>query len=86
MCQERRWNHGKKGFPKLLVNTQKRTYGTWMNQEFFWQVTMDLAGRESKMRVTVAFFVSAAGKKEIKPIVIWKSENPRCLKKLEISK
>ena len=37
------------------------------------------------MRVTVAFFVSAAGKKEIKQIVIWKSENPRCFKKTKKS-
>ena len=40
-------------------------------------------GKKSKMTITVAFFVSAAGKKELKPIVIWKSENPRCFKKIE---
>ena len=36
-------------------------------------------GKKSKHRITVAFFVSASGIKE-KPIVIWKSKNPRCLK------
>ena len=41
-------------------------------------------GKKSKQRVTVAFFISAAGKKE-KPIFIWKSENPRCLHCLEKS-
>ena len=33
-----------------------------------------------KQRLTVAFFVNATGKKE-KAIVIWKSENPRCLRR-----
>ena len=34
-------------------------------------------GKKCKQRVTVAFFVNVAGGKEcIKPVVIWKSENP----------
>ena len=33
---------------------------------------------ESKERMTVALFVNAAGGKEIKAAVIWKSENPTC--------
>lgn len=41
-------------------------------------------GKKSKHRLTVAFFVSASGVKE-KPIVIWKSENPRCLKRFDKS-
>ena len=41
-------------------------------------------GKKAKERFTVAFFVTAAGKKE-KPIVIWKSENPRCLKRFDKS-
>ena len=32
-------------------------------------------GKKSKLRVTVALFVNAAGEKE-KPIVVWKSANP----------
>ena len=39
-------------------------------------------GKKSKQRFTVAFFVTASGKKE-RPIVIWKSENPRCLKRFD---
>ena len=34
--------------------------------------------------MTVAFFVFATGLKE-KPIVIWKSENPRCLRRFDKS-
>ena len=41
-------------------------------------------GKKSKQRVTIAFFVTASGKKE-KPIFIWKSENPRCLKRFNKS-
>ena len=36
-------------------------------------------GKKSKLRVTIALFVSASGHKE-KPVFIWKSENPRCLR------
>ena len=39
-------------------------------------------GKKSKQQFTVAFFVTASGKKE-KPIVIWKSANPRCLKRFD---
>ena len=41
-------------------------------------------GKSQKKRVTVAFFVSTAGTKE-KPILIWKSETPRCLRKFHKS-
>jgi len=34
--------------------------------------------KKAKQRVTIAFFVNATGESEGKPIVIWKSENPRC--------
>ena len=37
-------------------------------------------GKRAKQRFTVTFIVNAAGKSESKPIVIWKSENPRCFK------
>ena len=39
-------------------------------------------GKKTKQRFTVAFFVTASGKKE-KPIVIWNVENPRCLKRFD---
>ena len=41
-------------------------------------------GNKVKERFTVALFVTAAGKKE-KHIVIWKAENPRCLKRFDKS-
>ena len=60
----------------------------------FWKALLDKGfgekgkvckgGKKSKHRLTVAFFVSAAGVKE-KPIVIWKSANPRCLKVIDKS-
>ena len=37
-------------------------------------------GKKSKQRITVAFFVSADGEKVGKPIVIWRSKNPRCFR------
>ena len=40
-------------------------------------------GKKSKLRLTI---VNALGVKEFKPIVIWKSENPRCFKKVNKSK
>ncbi|XP_057303197.1 tigger transposable element-derived protein 6-like [Hydractinia symbiolongicarpus] len=40
-------------------------------------------GKKSKLRLTVAFFVNAAGEKIDQPVVIWKSKVPRCFKKLK---
>ena len=40
-------------------------------------------GKRSKQRFTIAFMVSASGMKE-KPIVIWKSEKPRCFRGFDI--
>ena len=37
-------------------------------------------GKKCKQRLTVTFIVNAAGGHEAKPVVIWRSENPRCLK------
>ena len=58
---------------------------------FFWQALPDRGfgqkgkqcyrGKKSKRRVTLAFFVTASGKKE-KPAFIWKSQTPRCLRNL----
>ena len=42
-------------------------------------------GKKCKQRMTVALFVNAAGEKET-PVVIWKSENPRCFKGIDKSK
>ena len=40
-------------------------------------------GKKAKQRVTIAFVVNAAGESEVKPIVIWKLENPRCFKNVD---
>ena len=40
-------------------------------------------GKKSKERVSCAFFVNAAGGSELKPIVIGKSQNPRCFKAIK---
>ena len=37
-------------------------------------------GKKCKQRFTVTFIVNGVGKSEGKPIIIWKSENPRCFK------
>ena len=51
-----------------------------------WECKAGSAREEkSKQRITVAFFVKAAGGKEIL-IVIWKSENPRCFRGVNKSK
>ena len=42
------------------------------------------SGKKSKHRFIIAFLVNAAGEKET-PIVIWKSECPRCFKRFDIS-
>lgn len=38
------------------------------------------SGKQSKQRITVTFIVNALGTSEAKPIVIWRSEKPRCFK------
>ena len=42
-------------------------------------------GKQSKQQITVTFVVNAAGASESKPIVIWKSDEPRCFKKVNKS-
>ena len=42
--------------------------------------------KKSKQRLTVVFFVNAAGEKVDQPIVIWKSKPARCFKKLQYPK
>ena len=41
-----------------------------------------VGGIKYKQWLTVAFFVNAAGEKE-KPVVIWKTEYPRCLRRFK---
>ena len=42
-------------------------------------------GKKSKLRLIIAFFVNACGKKEFKPVVVWKSKNPRCFRRVDIN-
>ena len=40
-------------------------------------------GKKSKTRLTIAFFVNAAGGKAIEPLVVWRSKKPRCFKNIK---
>ena len=42
-------------------------------------------GKKAKQRVTIALLANANGEKE-DPIVIWKSENPRCFRRIDKTK
>ena len=94
MCMDTQWIPGRRGFLKYVQVMKKKIYGIWMKVVCFGglYLIVDLDKREknvrvvkkSKHRITVAFFVSASGVKE-KPIVIWKSANPRCLKRFDKS-
>ena len=39
-------------------------------------------GEKSKTRLAIAFSVSAVKEKVIEPVVIWRSDKPKCLKNL----
>ena len=86
------FNHEKKGFLSYLRPILVITSGTLMKKGYFGKFCLIVAldqreknvkevCKKSKHRFTVAFFATASRKKEI-PIVIWKSQNPRCFKKL----
>ena len=82
----------KKDSLNWLKVMRRTTFGIWTRQVCFgrlYQIVDSEAkessareAKKSKQRVTIAFFVTAAGKKE-KPIFIWKAENPRCLSRFE---
>ena len=40
-------------------------------------------GKKSKTRLTITFFVNAAGEKAIKPLVVYRSKKPRCFKNIK---
>ena len=40
-------------------------------------------GKKSKVRLTAAFFVNAAGQKVDEPVIIWKSKKPRCFRNMK---
>ena len=83
-CLGKQSLHGRNDSPKLLVNILLIiwTKPMYLPDSGFGQRGKQChGGKQSKRRITIAFFVSASGKTELKPIVIWKSENPRCLKR-----
>ena len=40
-------------------------------------------GKKSKTKLTIAFFVNAAGEKAIEPLAVWRSKKPRCFKNIK---
>ncbi len=84
----------KERLPELITGYAKEDVWNMDETGVFWRALPDSGfgrigkeckgGKKSKQRITVAFFVSAAGIKE-KPIVIWTSANPRCLKRFDKS-
>ena len=84
----------KERLPEIVGGYAKEDVWNMDETGVFWQALPErgfgqkgkacYGGKKSKKRVTVAFFVSAAGTKE-KPILIWKSETPRCLRKFNKS-
>lgn len=80
---------GKERLPEILQGYKKEDILNLDKTGCFWQALPNRGfcqrgkeckgGKNSKQRVTVALIVSAAGTKE-KPVVIWKSEKPQCIK------
>ena len=80
----------KERLPELVAGYARDDIRNFDETELFWKALPDhgfgakgkecRGGKKSKQRFTVAFFVTASGKKE-KPIVVWKAQNPRCLKR-----
>ena len=79
----------KERLPEIVHEYEKANIWNMDETGLFWQALPDKGfgqrskqckgGKKAKKRLTVAFFVNAAGNKE-KPIVIWKSQNPRCFR------
>ena len=68
----------KEHLPEIVQGYEKDNIWNVDETGLFWHALPEQGfGQKSKQRLTIAFFVSASGKKE-KPVVIWKSENPRC--------
>ena len=84
----------KERLPEIVKGYAKEDIWNMDETGVFWQALPDRGfgqkgkhcyeGKKSKKRVTVAFFVSVAGMKE-KPILIWKSETPKCLRNFKKS-
>ena len=82
----------KERLPEIVQGYEKEDIWNMDETGVFWRALPDSGfgqksssckgGKKSKQRITIAFFVSASGHKE-KAVVIWKSENPRCLQRFD---
>jgi len=84
----------KERLPEIVQRYEKENVWNMDETGVFWHALPDRGfgqksrsckgGKKGKQRITVAFFVSASGQKE-KPVVIWRSKNPRCLQRFNKS-
>ena len=84
----------KERLPEIVHGYSKEDIWNLNETGIFWQALPDRGfsekgkqckcGKKSKQRITVAFIVTATGKKET-PVVIWKSKKPRCFGKMHKS-
>lgn len=92
--QRRNGYSWKERLPQILEGYEKDNIWNMDKMGVFWQALPEhgfgqkgkrcYGGKKTKKRVTLAFFIIASGKKE-KPVFIWKSETPRCLRKFDKS-
>ena len=84
----------KERLPEILQGYKKEDIYNFDETGYFWRALPErgfaqrgkqcMGGKKSKHRFTIAFLVNAVGDKE-PPIVIWKSENPRCFRRFDKS-
>ena len=84
----------KERLPEIVQGYEKDNIWNMDDTGSFWRALPDKGfgqkskqckgGKKMKQWMTVSFFVNASGKKE-RPIVIWTSENPRCLHRFDKS-
>jgi hypothetical protein len=83
---------GKNASLTFLMATMPVTFGTWTKQVCSGGLSLTRGylnelnnAKKCKQRITVTPIVNVAGGSEVKPIVIWKSEKPRCFKGVDKS-
>ena len=84
----------KERLPEIVQGYSKDDIWNMDETGVFWQALPDCGfgqrgkkckgGKKSKQIITIAFFVTAVGSKE-RPVVIWKYQNPRCMKHFDKS-
>ena len=85
----------KESLPELLQSFSKENIWNIDETACFWRALPDYGfgkrgsqckgGKKAKQRVTIALLANAEGEKEA-PVVIWKSESPRCFKGVDKTK